>query len=348
MDEPTPQQQDAAAEPAVSVRQVTKIFRDFWHRPKVRAVNGIDLEIPYGEVFGLLGPNGSGKTTTLKLLLGLLYPSAGRIRILGRAASHVRTKARIGYLPEESYLYRYLTCEETLEFYGKLFALGRATRRDRIDQLLEMIGLRHARHRLVGEFSKGMLRRIGLAQALINDPDLVLLDEPTAGLDPIGCRQIKDLIRTLAGRGKTVVICSHLLADIEDICDRIAILFNGRIRAEGRVDDLLQAKDRCKLGLPQLSGEMLSRVLAAVRRELGEDATVEYPRRDLEQFFLEVVRDAQKTDTEHSGVRQTETLPAYLADPDGVKEDVLAKLTVPRATHRPAGRAEADAKDGPE
>ena len=173
----------------------------------------------------MLGPNGSGKSTTIKMLLGLLYPTRGHIEVFGHSPRHVATKSRIGYLPEESYLYRYLNSQETLDFFGNLFNLNSVERRKRADQLIEMVGLNNARNRQVGEFSKGMQRRIGLAQALINDPDLVILDEPTAGLDPIGCREIKDLIVALAKRGKTVILSSHLLSDVEDVCDRVVICY---------------------------------------------------------------------------------------------------------------------------
>src|ERR1051326_5305181 len=217
--EPTPQSatgdHQSNGELVVSVRGLTKVFKDFWNRPKARAVDNVDFDVRRGEVFGLLGPNGSGKSTTVKLLLGLLYPTKGHIEVFGHSPRHVATKARIGYLPEESYLYRYLNSGETLDFFGSLFDLPSQERRRRAEQLLEMVGLNQVRRRMVGEFSKGMQRRIGLAQALINDPDLVILDEPTSGLDPIGCREVKDLIIALARRGKTVILSSHLLADVE-------------------------------------------------------------------------------------------------------------------------------------
>src|SRR5437899_5816418 len=206
------------AETIVAVRGLTKIFKDFWGRPKARAVDNVDFEVRRGEVFGLLGPNGSGKSTTVKLMLGLLHPTRGQIQVFVRSPRHVATKARIGYLPEESYLYRYLNCRETLDFFGNLFDLPKGECRNRAEQLLEMVGLSQAHLRAVGEFSKGMQRRIGLAQALINDPDLIILDEPTSGLDPIGCREVKDLILALARRGKTVILSSHLLSDVEDVC----------------------------------------------------------------------------------------------------------------------------------
>src|SRR5436309_13717125 len=180
---PTPQSPEAV----VSVRGLTKVFKDFWGRPKARAVDSVDFDVHRGEVFGLLGPNGSGKSTTVKLLLGLLYPTKGHIEVFGHSPRHVATKSRIGYLPEESYLYRYLNSGETLDFFGSLFDLPGNERRRRAEQLLQMVGLNKVRRRMVGELSKGMQRRIGLAQALINDPDLVILDEPTSGLDPIGC-----------------------------------------------------------------------------------------------------------------------------------------------------------------
>src|SRR4026207_2442843 len=206
-------------EVVISVKGLTKVFKDFWNRPKARAVDNVDFEVRRGEVFGLLGPNGSGKSTTVKLLLGLLYPTKGHIEVFGHSPRHVGTKARIGYLPEESYLYRYLDSRETLDFFGNLFELSSGERRKRSEQLLDMVGLKQVQRRVVGEFSKGMQRRIGLAQALINDPELIILDEPAAGLDPIGCREVKDLILALAQRGKTIILSSHLLGDVEDVCN---------------------------------------------------------------------------------------------------------------------------------
>ncbi|MFH0954336.1 MAG: ABC transporter ATP-binding protein [Verrucomicrobiota bacterium] len=308
-------------EPIIAAEHLTKVFRDFWHRPKVRAVSDLTFEVQSGQVFGLLGPNGSGKSTTLKMILGLLHPTHGHLRVLGRSPRDVKTKSRVGYLPEESYLYPYLTSEETLDFYGKLFDLNTAERRARIAQLLDMIGLPHARHRVVGEFSKGMARRIGLAQALINDPDLVILDEPTSGLDPLGCRQVKDLILTLARRGKTVLLSSHLLADVEDVCDRIAILYNGRIQAMGPIRDLLEVRSRYRLTIPELPPDAMQKVLAAVREIVGKEPEVEHPRRDLEQFFLEVVAKARESATEQSGVGPSEGVARYLVTPAPGKPD---------------------------
>ena len=223
----------------VSSVGLVKEFRDFWNRPKAKAVNDLDFEVREGEILGLLGPNGSGKSTTVKMLLGLLYPTAGRLTVFGKSPRDVDTKRLIGYLPEESYLYKYLTAYETLDFFGSLFNLSGLERRKRSEQLLEMVGLSHAKNRPVGEFSKGMSRRIGLAQAMINDPSLLILDEPTSGLDPLGCREVRDLIHMLKKRGKTVIVTSHLLSDIEDVCDRVIILYGGQIRAQGTLNELL-------------------------------------------------------------------------------------------------------------
>ena len=281
--------------PAIQATDLRKTFRDFWRRPRVEAVRGISFAVPAGQVFGLLGPNGSGKSTTIKMILGLLFPTAGRLEVLGASPRAVAVKSRIGYLPEESYLYPHLTPVETLAFYARLFRLPRAVARERIEQLLEMIGLAHARNRPVGEFSKGMARRIGLAQALLNDPDLVILDEPTAGLDPQGTRQVKDLILALAARGKTVLLTSHLLADVEDVCAQVAILFNGRLLAQGTLDALLAQKDKTTLTFPTPPDPAtLRQVLAAARAALGTEPDVDHPRQPLEPFFLHVVQTAAR------------------------------------------------------
>src|SRR6184192_2912045 len=278
----------------VAVRGLTKVFKDFWGRPKARAVDNVDFEVRKGEVFGLLGPNGSGKSTTVKLILGLLYPTKGHIEVFGHSPRHVATKARIGYLPEESYLYRYLNSRETLDFFGNLFELPKADRENRTEQLLEMVGLSQTRTRAVGEFSKGMQRRIGLAQALINDPDLVILDEPTAGLDPIGCREVKDLILALARRGKTVILSSHLLADVEDVCDRVVIYYGGRIQAMGTLKELLAHPDAVRITTPTLARPTLEKVLEVIRQDIPDDKVqVDNPTQNLESYFLDVVQKAR-------------------------------------------------------
>src|SRR5215203_853545 len=225
----------SAATAAIHTEGLTKIYKDFWGRPKVTALDNLNLTIERGEVFGLLGPNGSGKSTTIKLLLGLIFPSRGSAQVLGRPAGDTTVNEKIGFLPEESYLYRFLNGEEILKFYGKLFKIDRKTLNKRVPTLLDAVGLdAKARKRKLREYSKGMARRIGLAQALINNPELILLDEPTTGLDPIGTREMKDLILSLKKEGKTVLLCSHLLGDVQDVCDRITILFKGKMMELGR------------------------------------------------------------------------------------------------------------------
>lgn len=268
---------------------LTKVYGDFWGRPRVKALDGLDLEVQPGEVFGLLGPNGSGKTTTIKLLLGLMRPTSGDAFVFGGDPYDQAVKHRIGYLPEETYLYKFLDAEETLRFFGGLFGLPGDLIRTRSDELIRMVGLDHARRRRLGEYSKGMARRLGLAQALINDPDLVVLDEPTSGLDPIGSAEVKDLIIDLKRKGKTVLLCSHLLADVEDVCDRIAILHQGVLRECGRVDDLLRADDRVQIELRHATPE----VVAAVRAAAGEALVqVAPPRERLEAHFRRIIAGA--------------------------------------------------------
>jgi len=299
---------------AIHAENLVKTFHDFWRRPRVEAVRSLSFDIPTGQVFGLLGPNGSGKSTTIKMILGLLFPTSGTLEVLGSSPRSTTVKSRIGYLPEESYLYPHLTPLETLTFYARLFRLPAAEARVRIDELLEMIGLSHARNRPVGEFSKGMARRIGLAQALLNDPDLVILDEPTAGLDPQGTRQVKDLILALAARGKTVLLTSHLLADVEDVCQEVAILYNGRILAHGTLDSLLAQKDKTTLTFPTPSNpETLRQLLEAARAALGADPSLEHPRQPLEPYFLDIIQSAaQSGDPSASGATPTVPLAPFL------------------------------------
>lgn len=277
----------------IEIRNLTKIYRDFWGRPKVRAVNSLSLDVKRGEIFGLLGPNGSGKTTTLKLLLGLLFPTEGQIRILGRAADDVAKNEEIGYLPEESYLYRFLNADETLNFYGRLFKMSAAERRQRRDELIERVGLQHARRRQLKEYSKGMTRRIGLAQALINDPKLVLLDEPTSGLDPLGTKDMKDMILKLRDEGKTVVMCSHLLADVQDVCDRIAILYRGELKVMGSVQELLESKEETELVTSQLPEEAVKEIEQVVQKHGGSLKKVSHPATTLEDLFLRTVAESE-------------------------------------------------------
>lgn len=302
--------------PVVHTAGLCKTFKDFWRRPRAEAVKDLNLEIQPGEVFGLLGPNGSGKTTTIKMLLGLLYPTSGRISVFGSAPTDVAVKARIGFLPEESYLYRFLVAGETLDYFGRLFRLPGRIRTERTERLLDMVGLRQEAKRPVGEYSKGMARRIGLAQALINDPELLILDEPTSGLDPIGARQIKDVIRELGRKGKTILLSSHMLADVEDVCDRVVILYGGQQMASGDTDDLLAEQDRTQLTLPALSEDELDRI-----REIASEGNrpgvfeVTRPRQKLEQFFLHIVEQAQRKNVRTSGARAAGALPEFLKKP---------------------------------
>ncbi len=276
----------------IQTEGLTKVYKDFWGRPKHKGLDRLSISIKPGEVFGLLGPNGSGKTTTFKLLLGLIFPTEGKATILGRAPTDVAAKARVGFLPEESYLYRWLNADETLDFFGRLFNIDRETRRKRADELIHRFGLDHARHRQIREYSKGMSRRVGFCQALINDPDVVILDEPTSGLDPISSRQIKDLILELKERGKTVLLSSHLLADVQAVCDRICILHQGQTKEYGSVRDILVKRDSVSLTFKDLSDETRKKIedLAAAdgARLVHSENTLE----TLEDVFLRKVQDS--------------------------------------------------------
>jgi ABC-2 type transport system ATP-binding protein len=285
---------DVASDVVIETRNLTKVYRDFWGRQKVRALNALDMEVRRGEIFGLLGPNGSGKTTTIKLLLGLLFPTSGRALVFDKDASDVSKNERLGYLPEESYLYKFLNAVETLDFYGRLFDMPADQRRQRVDELISMVGLDWAKRRQLKEYSKGMTRRIGLAQALINDPELILLDEPTTGLDPIGTREMKDLILRLRDEGKTILMCSHLLADVQDVCDRIAILHQGELKELDRVDSLLTVQDATQIRATGLSPEAEEEIRAVIGRHGGELVRMEKPTSTLEELFLSIVRGSEE------------------------------------------------------
>lgn len=222
----------------VSVRGAAKTFRDFWLRPTVKAVDGLDLAVRSGEVFGLLGPNGSGKSTTIKLILGLVRPDAGDVRLFGAPPDSIAARRRLGYLPELSYLHPFMTARETLLYYAGLCDLPRRTARERTRELLAMTGLEEAADRTVAGFSKGMARRVALAASLIGRPDLLILDEPTSGLDPVSTDEVKTLVKTLSAGGMTILMTSHLLADAQDVCDRFAILNHGKSVASGKVSEM--------------------------------------------------------------------------------------------------------------
>lgn len=277
---------------AVQAAHLTKTYKDFWGRDKVRALDDLNLTIRRGEVFGLLGPNGSGKSTTIKLLLGLIFPTRGAATVLGHPAGDTAVNEKIGFLPEESYLYRFLNGEEILRFYGKLFKIDRRTLNRRVPELLDTVGLdAKARKRKLREYSKGMARRIGLAQALINNPDLILLDEPTTGLDPIGTREMKDLILSLKQQGKTVVLCSHLLADVQDVCDRITILFRGKKMVEDQVRELVQKKDVTSIEAHGLNDGQIEELRQFIARMGVDGTTITHPTTSLEDLFLRIVRE---------------------------------------------------------
>jgi ABC-2 type transport system ATP-binding protein len=330
---------------------LTKVFRDFWRRARVRAVHDLDLDVRPGEVFGLLGPNGSGKSTTIKMILGLLYPTRGRVTVFGRAPDDVGIKTRIGYLPEESYLYRFLNARETLDYYGTLFRLDRRDRRRRIEELLEMVGLRSAARRPVGEYSKGMARRIGLAQALINDPYLLILDEPTSGLDPIGAKLVKDIIVRL-GRHykKTILLSSHLLADVEEVCDRVTILYGGRVQEHGPLDDILSRRDMVQMTCERLDPATLEAVRALVSQRAGKSLDVSTPRDRLESLFLRIVEQAREQKLETSGSAPAGDIATFLGEQrEGaavlealVKPESVTPAAVPAAVSPRASAVDAE------
>ncbi len=319
----------------VSCQNLSKVFKDFWLRDRARAVDGVDFVVKEREVFGLLGPNGSGKSTTIKLILGLLKPTGGRVGVFGKPPTDVAIKKRIGYLPEESYLYPFLNARETLDYYAKLFGIDPKTREKRIDELLDMVGLAHAQFRPVREYSKGMQRRIGIAQALINDPDLLILDEPTTGLDPIGTRQVKDLILDLGRRGKSIILSSHLLADVEDVVDRMVILYGGKIRGEGTCEELLASHERTTIETDELDEATIAEIDEVIRRRTGGNKSIRRvaaSRQKLEELFLGIVEKARTERTSTSGATEGGATAAFLsggaaaAAPDESGEAVIDRL----------------------
>lgn len=279
-------------ESAVEIRHLVKEFRLPGHRMPLRAVDDVSITIGAGEVYGLIGPNGSGKSTTMKALLGLVAPTAGRCRIFGADSLMVDSRQNVGFLPENPYFYKHLTGAETLRFYGKLCGLRGPSLERKVAELLELVDLTGARKRRLGGYSKGMLQRIGLAQALVQEPKLVILDEPTAGVDPIGSRQIRDLILALKERGITVFLCSHLLEQVQEVCDRVGIIYRGRMVKEGALEDLLAIEDQTELILRDASPELLGKVRELVEAE-GRATLVRTgrPRTTLERIFLQETVD---------------------------------------------------------
>jgi ABC-2 type transport system ATP-binding protein len=282
-------------QPNVVVKTIdlTKVYRTFWGKTYVRALNKVNLEVHEGEIFALLGPNGSGKTTTMKLLLGIMFPTDGRVEVFGESPRSVEIKKDVGFMPEESYLYRFLNADETLSFYGNLMQMDRATKRKRIDEVLDMVGLTEARRRRTREYSKGMSRRIGMAQVLLKDPKLVILDEPTIGLDPMGAREIKDVVLGLKQQGKTVILSSHLLADVQDICDRIAILHRGHLIKTDSVGNLLTISDTWEIIAKNLNEQARERVRSTIQDAGGELERIGHPRESLESLFLKTIREEE-------------------------------------------------------
>lgn len=279
-----------ADEAAVLTHGLTKIYPGFWNNQKVAALTDLNLRVQRGEIYGLLGPNGSGKTTTIKLLLGLINPTTGQGEVLGRAAGDQISRSHIGYLPEETYLYRFLNARQTLDFYARIFAMNHAQRVRAVDFYLDFVGLDPAvRHRRLGTYSKGQARRVGLAQALLNDPELVILDEPTSGLDPIGTLEMKELILRLKQAGKTVLLSSHQLADVEDVCDRVGILYRGRMELEGSVDDLLEVKDVFKLEARNVPEHVQTQLVELVTRGGATEVRTGRQRSRLEDLFKRLV-----------------------------------------------------------
>ncbi len=285
----------AETTPAVEIRNLVKDFKTSFRRKPLRAVDDVSLRIMPGEVYGLIGPNGSGKSTTMKALLGLVAPTAGQCAIFGKDSLKVDSRNDVGFLPENPYFYKHLSGGETLRFYGKLCGLGGRALEDRVNELLALVDLSSARDRRIGGYSKGMLQRIGLAQALIQEPRLVILDEPTAGVDPVGSRQIRDLIMTLRERGITVFLCSHLLEQVQEVCDHVGIIFQGKMIREGRLEDLIAIEDQTEIILKDASPELLSRITALVGETAGASVVhTGKPRTTLERLFLREIRDEER------------------------------------------------------
>ena len=274
--------------PAISIQNLTKIYPIPFRREKVTAVKDLSLTVEPGQVYGLLGPNGSGKSTTMKIVLGLVSPTAGKTEIFGRDSTAVESREDVGFLPENPYFYKFLTGTETLRFFGKICGLGGAKLRERTRELLALVGLEDAADRRIGGYSKGMLQRIGLAQAMIQEPRLLVLDEPTAGVDPAGSREIRDLILDFKRRGITVLLCSHLLGQVQEICDRIGILHQGALVREGRLDDLISIESQTELILENATPELLAEIQASVARAKARVIEQRKPQTTLERYFLEV------------------------------------------------------------
>ena len=289
----------------VYTKNVSKIFKDFWGKPKTYALQDVDLAIKKGTTVGLLGPNGAGKSTLMKLLLGHLHPSSGKIAVLNQSPRCIKAKSKIGYLPENSYFYKNLSALEILNYFGGLLNLDKQTLKKRTEQLLSMVGLTKVKNRPIGEYSHGMIRRIGIAQVLLNDPDLIILDEPTSGLDPIGCKEIKNLILNLKQRGKTILIASHILSDIEAICDEITILIAGRIQAQGAIDKILEVPLTQQINFAKTSEQTLQKLLSQMEKLGIRDISICSAQQSLENYFLNLIEQkAKKTNSTQTQISQ--------------------------------------------
>ncbi len=281
--------------PAVEIRHLVKDFKTSFKRQTLRAVDDVSIRIMPGEVYGLIGPNGSGKSTTMKALLGLVAPTSGQCAIFGKDSLKTDSRNEVGFLPENPYFYKHLSGEETLRFYGKLCGIKGARLKGRVKELLELVDLEGAAHRRIGGYSKGMLQRIGLAQALIQEPRLVILDEPTAGVDPVGSREIRDLIFKLREQGITVFLCSHLLEQVQEVCDHVGIIFKGKMIKEGRLEDLIAIEDQTELIMKDASPELVAEIEALIARDgTAQHIRTGKPRTTLERLFL---RETAKQDS---------------------------------------------------
>ena len=279
--------------PAVEIINLVKEFKTSFRRQPIRAVAGVSLTIAAGEVYGLIGPNGSGKSTTMKALLGLLAPTSGTCAIFGHDSAKVDSRREVGFLPENPYFYKHLSGEETLRFYGKLCGMRGSVLHKRIDALLDLVDLQDARHRRLGGYSKGMLQRIGLAQAIVQSPRLVILDEPTAGVDPIGSRQIRDLILRLKKNGTTVFLCSHLLEQVQEVCDHVGIINRGLLVKEGRLDELISIGDQTEIILQNADPELMAGISRLIDASSGTELIRSgNPRTTLEDLFLRETANA--------------------------------------------------------
>jgi len=285
----------AETPPAVEIRDLVKDFKTSFRRKPLRAVDGVSIRIMPGEVYGLIGPNGSGKSTTMKALLGLVAPTSGNCAIFGKDSLKVDSRNEVGFLPENPYFYKHLSGAETLRFYGRLCGIGGKILKERVNELLALVDLEGARDRRIGGYSKGMLQRIGLAQALIQEPRLVILDEPTAGVDPVGSRQIRDLILKLRERGITVFLCSHLLEQVQEVCDHVGIIFRGRMIREGRLEDLISIEDQTDIVLKDATPGLIAQIGELVSKSPGASIVrTGKPRTTLERLFLREIREEEE------------------------------------------------------